>query len=137
MAPVRLSQNFTSDEFKCPCCSVFHIDMRLINALEELRTKLKKPLKILSGYRCAKHNAEVGGAQASEHTTGLAADVALPKGVSLKDFYSAADGIAAFSNGGIGAYPSERFLHLDVRSKRARWSRIDGKYVAIEQAFKK
>lgn len=136
-APIKLSDNFTSAEVACPCCGIYHVDMRLINALEELRAKVNKPLKILSGYRCVNHNKKVGGAQASEHVLGTAADVALPKGMSLKAFFQAAEAVPAFASGGIGVYPDEAFLHVDIRAKKARWSRVNGKYLAVEVAFNK
>lgn len=132
-APIKLSNHFSSDEFACTCCGVFHIDMRLIKALEELRAIVKKPLCILSGYRCEKHNKAIGGAQASEHVKGLAADVAIPAGHTLKLFYERIEQVAAFKNGGVGLYPKERFAHVDVRGKRARWGRLDGKYVSISE----
>jgi uncharacterized protein YcbK (DUF882 family) len=130
-----LSEHFSAAEFQCPHCKQLQIDMRLIKALEELRNKVSKPLKITSGYRCAEHNKAVGGAQASEHTKGQAADVACPPGVRLDDFYQMASSIKGIT--AIGVYPEERFLHVDVREKKARWARIDGKYVAVEAAFKK
>lgn len=136
--PVRLSPNFTSAEFACPCCGVFRVDMRLIGMLEALRTYLKKPLTITSGYRCEKQNAKEGGAKSSEHLRGMAADVACPKGVSLKQMVDACEVIGF---GAIGAYPAGRgqntdFVHVDVRAKKARWSRVDGAYLGIEEAFK-
>ncbi len=135
--PVRLSANFISSEFVCPCCKSLQIDMRLIKGLEDLRSRIGKPLKITSGYRCPEHNKKVGGAQASEHVKGLAVDVALPKGITLEEMFKAASQVPQFANGGIGLYPQEGFVHLDVRGVTARWARIDCKYVAANAAFKK
>jgi uncharacterized protein YcbK (DUF882 family) len=33
------------------------------------------PLKVTSGYRCTKHNLEIGGVENSKHIVGQAADV--------------------------------------------------------------
>lgn len=136
----KLSQYFTTDEFRCPHCKQITISMKLVNALEELRSACGSSLNILSGYRCTEHNAAIGGEAKSLHCEGLAADVACPKGLALADFYAKADAIASFKTGGIGIYPGGRgqntdFLHVDVRPKRARWSRIDGKYVGADVAL--
>jgi zinc D-Ala-D-Ala carboxypeptidase len=45
------------------------------NILEPLRTALKKPIKISSGYRCPELNKAVGGAPKSQHLDGQAADI--------------------------------------------------------------
>ncbi len=37
------------------------------------------PIHITSGYRCIRHNAEVGGVPKSRHLIGAAADIAVPQ----------------------------------------------------------
>lgn len=46
--------------------------------LEPLRSYVGKPIIITSGYRCSQLNVKVGGAYASQHTLGEAADIKLP-----------------------------------------------------------
>ena len=46
--------------------------------LEPLRSFVGKPIIISSGYRCNPLNVKVGGAYASQHTLGEAADIQLP-----------------------------------------------------------
>lgn len=46
--------------------------------LEPLRSFVGKPIIISSGYRCNQLNVKVGGAYASQHTLGEAADLLLP-----------------------------------------------------------
>lgn len=46
--------------------------------LEPLRSFVGKPIIISSGYRCNQLNVKVGGAYASQHTLGEAADILLP-----------------------------------------------------------
>jgi len=43
--------------------------------LEPLRSLVKVPVKILSGYRCEKLNEAVGGSKNSQHMLGEAADI--------------------------------------------------------------
>ena len=46
--------------------------------LEPLRHFVSQPIVITSGYRCSQLNVKVGGAYASQHTLGEAADLRLP-----------------------------------------------------------
>ena len=46
----------------------------LADGLERVRTVLRMPMHISSGYRSAKVNAGVGGSKSSKHMLGLAAD---------------------------------------------------------------
>jgi len=41
--------------------------------------------------------------------------------------------VEAFHQGGIGVYPDEVFIHVDVRGKKDRWVRVDGRYVGVEE----
>jgi len=51
---------------------------RLAEGLEEVRSLLGAPLEISSAYRCVALNEAVGGARASHHVQGWAADIACP-----------------------------------------------------------
>lgn len=54
--------------------------------LDPLRERYGKPIYVNSGYRCPKHNREVGGVPNSQHTCGEAADIRcddLPRLVEL------------------------------------------------------
>ncbi len=66
---------FERDEFKCPCCGENKISGALTHKLDDARFAAGKPFIISSGYRCEKHNAEVGGSPTSSHLLGLAADI--------------------------------------------------------------
>ena len=126
-----LSAHFSREELQCRCCGRLEIDSRLLDGLETLRALAGVPVVVHAGYRCQRHNAEVGGVSHSEHTLGRAADIHLP-GLSLQQMYELAAGVAEFAEGGIGAY-DENFLHVDVRGHRARWARVQGQYVGIDR----
>ena len=68
------TKNFRESEFACKCCGANKIDQRVINMAQAIRTKIGAAIHVNSGYRCEKHNAEVGGVKGSFHTQGLAAD---------------------------------------------------------------
>lgn len=72
---------------------------------------MKAPLHILSGHRCALHNARVGGAPLSQHLK-LAVDINLC-GLNLIELRGAAE-----RNGftGFGFYTT--FLHIDLGRPR-------------------
>jgi len=124
----NLSAHFSRSELQCRCCGRLQIDSRLLD-VEKLRALAGIPVVIHAGYRCPRHNQEVGGVPHSEHTLGLAADVALP-GLSLQRMYELALEVSQFAQGGIGVYDGG-FLHVDVREHRARWARVSGRYVGI------
>lgn len=124
-----LSAHFSSTELQCRCCGRLQIDGRLLDGLEDLRKRAGVPVIVHAGYRCPRHNQEVGGVQHSVHLQGMAADIALP-GISLQRAYELALQVPQFANGGIGVYDTG-FLHVDVRPRSARWARVAGRYVGI------
>lgn len=77
----KLSAHFSKSEFRCQCggryCNGYPADIspKLINILERLRAYFGKPIKITSGLRCSRHNANVNGASNSKHKYGKAADI--------------------------------------------------------------
>ena len=115
-AKIQLSKHFKAGEFFCKCglCEKQIIDRRLVEQLERLAEQLRCPIKISSGYRCAKHNRAVKGVPKSQHRLGKAADI--------KARYYLPTSVRKFAIGlfdGIGLY--SKFLHVDVRGKKAYW----------------
>lgn len=72
----KITTHFHSSEFRCKCgCGKIYIDEGLVDKLEQLFTKLNASKCIISsGYRCSKHDKNVGGNGYGQHTKGLAAD---------------------------------------------------------------
>lgn len=123
-----LSKNFSRDEFECSCCHKCRVSLRLVSALQALRDRVKVPITITSAYRCMEYNRRVGGVKNSRHISGEAADIHI-HGMTEKEMYAHALQIPAFKDGGIGIYVGRKFIHVDVRDKKARWAEIDGKKV--------
>ena len=70
-----LSENFSRHEFTCKCgCGYDAVHPLLIQTLQHMRNRAGVPITITSGCRCHAHNARVGGAKASRHMSGVAAD---------------------------------------------------------------
>ena len=75
--------NFKVSEFSCKCgCGFNCIDQRVIDMAQIIREALGVPVKVNSGCRCDKHNANVGGVKGSKHTKGLAADLSCELGAA-------------------------------------------------------
>lgn len=96
------------------------VDARLMDGLEELRALAGVPLRVNSGYRSKKHNTAIGGSPRSQHMLGKAADISTHR-VAVEALAALAEKIPAFAGGGIGRYPKENFVHVDVRNGAARW----------------
>ena len=114
----KLSANFCSYEFDCHgngCCQKTVIDEKLVTYCQKIRDHFAAPVTVNSGFRCEKHNTDVGGAEHSFHVKGMAADIAVkdaaPTAVAK---YAETIGIK-----GIGLYPWG--VHIDTRSEKSFW----------------
>ena len=116
--PTQLSAHFTVEEMRCggtkgpcPLCGgKCDIKPALIEALESIREFSGLPIQITSGYRCAAHNAEVGGKATSAHLKGEAADFWVS---GDKDRFKFIEAIAFYGPTRYGI--SRRgFIHVDV-----------------------
>lgn len=113
-----LSPDFQAKEFACRDGSdEIVINLRLVHILQRVRDHFGKPVVINSAYRTKAYNAKVGGAAASQHLLGAAADIAI-KGVAPSAVADYAETI--LPTGGIGRYAT--FTHIDVREGKARWT---------------
>jgi zinc D-Ala-D-Ala carboxypeptidase len=70
-----MSEHLKKEEFACKCCGKNEINDLFFSLLERAREISSVPFVINSGYRCAKHNSEVGGESDSAHLKGYAADI--------------------------------------------------------------
>jgi len=124
---MKLTENFNLEEFECNCGCVMpefvkENVVKLADNLQTLRTVILKPIKITNAYRCKSHNAKVGGAKASQHLLGKAADLQV-EGESPDSVADAIDDLMkaeVFDLGGLGRYNT--FTHVDIRGAKARWN---------------
>jgi zinc D-Ala-D-Ala carboxypeptidase len=134
-----MTRNFSRHEFACKgkrCCgNSAPVLPELVLGLQELRDRAGIPLVISSGFRCRTHNKRVSGTPDSQHCLGTAADVTCPRGWTPERLAQLAESVPAFRDGGIGVYPEQGFVHVDVRGTPARWGRLGGKYVSYEAAM--
>jgi len=116
--------HFVAKEFECQCgCGKTIDNIELLDVLEDIRFHFNKPITITSGYRCEKHNREVGGSINSKHMEGIACDFKV-RDVKSKEVVSYLN-LLYPNKYGIGIYSrnnSTDRTHLDIRPTKARWS---------------
>ena len=116
-----LSAHFNRSEFRCQGHGqVGHVDHgtivapHLVEHLEKLRARAGgRPLRIVSGHRCAWWNRRSKGREDSRHLHGDAADIPLKYATLGWAEAAGFDGI-----GTLGPWA----IHVDVRGWRARWT---------------
>ena len=71
----QMTPHFHSTEFRCKCgCKVIKIDEKLVDNLEKIFAKVNAGKCIISsGYRCKKHDINIGGF-VGRHNEGIASD---------------------------------------------------------------
>lgn len=129
----QLTEHFSALEFACKCkrnglatdSTWCHgqewVDHLLVITLETLRQRLKRPVYVLSGCRCPRYNAHVGGAPLSQHVRGKAADIQV---AGLTPLELAEEAIkVGFPS--VATYPT--FVHVDVRENNP-WRSIDKRH---------
>lgn len=88
--------------------------------LDAVREEFGKPIVVTSGYRNEVHNKRVGGAKASQHLTGKAADIR-PQDSSKEELDRLYE-IACKHFKAVGDGRSRGFVHVDTRDdKERRW----------------
>ena len=111
------SKNFSDKELSCSHCGENKFDQKTLDALQELREAIGKPIKLSSAYRCPEHNDKVSGSgKSGPHTTGCAVDI-LCSGKAAHEILTFAM-IRSSIWKGIGVSQKgehkSRFLHLDT-----------------------
>lgn len=117
-----LSKNFHVKEFRCKDGSdPIFVDSDLVDLLQKIRDHFGKPVNINSAFRTASHNAKQKKASKySQHLYGKAADIWI-SGVSVDTLAAYAETLLP-NRGGIGRYYTDKFVHVDVREVKSRWT---------------
>jgi len=108
---------FSVDEFACKCgCGLGKrednaLPAALLIALDKLRDRIKKPLRINSGWRCPDHNARSGGVKTSKHLKGYATDVSAS---DYNELLQESMKIAREYNLKIIPYEDRKFIHFEL-----------------------
>lgn len=119
---MKLSDNFSREEFACQCgCGFDTVDAQLLDVIQAVRDAIEVPITINSACRCPDHNAAVGGSPNSQHTKGRACDI-VAKGIRPHLVADVVEQVLKMKGiaGGIGRYTT--FTHIDTRTNGpARW----------------
>lgn len=110
---IRIEANFLLSEFESPDTREVKIDNILLAKLQQLRSALKKPIKINSGYRTPEHNVKVGGAQKSRHLYGRAVDIST-RNLDVNEVIIKANAIGFFR---VLPNYKKHYVHLAVDKK--------------------
>src|SRR6185295_17644444 len=89
------------------------LDPRLVELLYKISQRTHQRILIVSGFRAPMFST----ADLSYHTRGMAADIRIPGMTPLM----VRDLAESMGVGGLGYYPTSQFVHVDVRTERARW----------------
>jgi len=132
-----ITDNFKFEELTCPCCDRIKIMPGLYHHMEKLeilRVKLGIPIIVSSGYRCDRHNEEVGGRPRSWHKL-FATDIypnirqrmivshIEKEGLPINPDFVLQDMFKLAKEIGFGViiyYTDRHFIHLDMRKIRLR-----------------
>jgi uncharacterized protein YcbK (DUF882 family) len=119
---MEATPHFQWSELTCKCgCGTSYVSVSALDKLEAMRNILGKPMYLNSVCRCPIHNAKVGGAPLSQHRStkerpATAFDISL-QGQDKDEIIRLAERVG-FKGIGINY---KTFVHVDDRSKRARW----------------
>lgn len=111
-------ENFFSDrELQCKCCGALVIDAIFLHVLNDARNIYGHEFVINSGYRCQKHNKEVGS-KSQNHVRGKAADIQCSTSLERYVMVRALQ-LAGMRGIGIG----QNFIHADFNHEsQALWT---------------
>lgn len=104
----KADNHLTADDFKCPCCGISLVDKSFLARINKFIDKYGKKIKISSGYRCPKYNAEIGGAKTSPHVKGIAVDIKEQSARAKRKMNRIANELKFM---GFGVY--DKHIHLD------------------------
>lgn len=123
-------KHIDSKLYPCRCCGRADMSHGLALLLRDLNDALEKRgvcVRVNSGFRCAQHNAKVGGKLNSRHLTGEAVDLhpVFPESVTPEELARLINqalgsrvGVQLDYQGGLGIYAWG--VHIDI-GKRSRW----------------
>ncbi|MFC1752415.1 DUF882 domain-containing protein [Thermoproteota archaeon] len=113
----KISEHFSKRDFACKCgvCeATIRIGLGLIGGLELLRTLAGQRITIKKGFVCPGSAESTSRHKKNYHTLGLAADITIDN-KTLKEVVLLAEQVPEFK--GIGLYPAEGYVHIDVRKE--------------------
>ena len=133
-AKKKLTTNLNISEIHCHgkgCCNKTLFDDKLGKLFQKMRNVVGE-INVESGYRCPRHNREVGGANGSGHTMGTALDITCAK--SDRDRLAVLAELVGVAR--IGKYMSankKKMVHIGT-GKKLHWINTNG-YLPSSHSF--
>ena len=132
----RISANFSLNEVRSKGDRTAFIHRDILNALETLRSRVGRPLSLVSAWRDIVHNRRVGGATSSQHTYGDAPELLRVKDKFPRNSILTAGRAVDFNRGYITLEDAEKLelfsglgwrldggkrwvTHVDIRTSRS------------------
>ena len=130
-----ISDHFNKKDFMCNCdhCKgSLKISLTVIGILEYIRSHFKNRVNIIKAYVCADKIEEKSSFKKSYHNRGKAVDITVSN-VSNQELFLFAETIDSVN--GIGYYPKENFVHIDIRDQQhaQTWVFIDDQYKELTE----
>lgn len=126
---LRLSKNFTSDEFNLEKLSLtdselLNFSLLVGNILQPTRNFVKCPIIVTSGLRSYSNNDFVGGSSTSQHLTGLAVDFSISSNTLLNDAYYYIMSYCPYDQ--LIYYKNKHFIHVSLnrvfsKNRKQNW----------------
>ena len=108
-----LTANFDLEEYACKCgCGRADIKTELVNKVQEVRDILGRSIRINSGFRCERHNGNIGASETSSHIGGWAADLQTKGSAARYELLTVI--MQVFDRVGI----AKNFNHVDVDANK-------------------
>jgi len=92
-------------------CNKLGATQELVDALEQLRLIVDRPILVNSAYRCPQHPLTLAR-PGTMHAKGKAADIRV-RGMTARKLYRQAQKVTAFK--GFGVDDRRNYLHVDIR----------------------
>lgn len=109
---------FSDEELNCQHCGEEGVLPDALALLNAIRIVVGRPIRCTSAYRCDEHPIERSKPRPGQHNKGHAFDLWHGGDYELQDKIVALAETLGFN--GIGTGPD--FVHIDRRSKPARWT---------------
>ena len=108
-----LTANFDLEEYACNCgCGRSDIKAELVDKIQQVRDTLGRSIRINSGFRCERHNGNIGASETSSHIGGWAADLQTKGSAARYELLVAV--MQVFDRVGI----AKNFIHVDVDANK-------------------
>lgn len=119
-----ISRHFNRSEFACKCgCGFEAVDKELVKIAEKIRERIG-PFTPTSACRCLKYNRSIGSKDTSQHVKAMAMDIPIPDDELREKVNIWLNDEILAGRGGIGIYDIDKFLHVDIRRRMARWRQV-------------